>query len=63
MSSPKELRARLPALDGRTAFELIGLLDALVAELWLVYGDEIVRDSAADLVEGDLECSDQDLPF
>jgi hypothetical protein len=63
MSWPKELRARLPPLDGRTAFELIGLLDALVVELWLLYGDEIASDSARAIDGRDVDPSDDDLPF
>ncbi len=36
--------AKMPDLDGPTAFLLISLLDRLVEELWLLYGDEILRD-------------------
>lgn len=39
----KELIIELPNLDGETAFQLIGILDRIVAELWLAYGDEITQ--------------------
>ena len=42
------LQIRLPDLDGPRALQLIGILDAIVAELWLHYGDVIVRDSEVD---------------
>lgn len=58
------LRLRLPELDGPTAFRLIGLLDALVAELWLVYGDTIYRDAGL-TTPGPEEVPDRDadIPF
>ena len=46
MSGPS-LQIRLPELDGPRALQLIGILDAIVAELWLHYGQVIVRDADA----------------
>ena len=56
---------RLPELDGPTALQLIGILDAIVAELWLHYGDVMFRD-AKGAVDPDPEPDDEDfsdLPF
>jgi len=57
------LQIRLPELDGPRAFQLIGILDALVAELWLHYGDVIVRDSEADIDPDPQPEDPADLPF
>ena len=39
------LTAKMPHLDGESALRLIGILDRLVEELWLLYGDEIFQDA------------------
>lgn len=44
----RTLNISLPDLDGETAFKLIGLLDHIVAQLWLAYGDQIVQDDAGE---------------
>ena len=59
MSGPS-LQIRLPELDGPRALQLIGILDAIVAELWLHYGQVIVRDAEAHFEEPD---DTSDLPF
>lgn len=59
---PRTLEIRLPDLDGARALQLIGLLDAIVGELWVQYGDVIFgfADQESDDVDPD-EASD--LPF
>ena len=63
--SEKHLCIRLPELDGPRALQLIGILDAIVAELWLHYGDVMFRDAKAE-IDPDPEPDDEDvsdLPF
>ena len=63
--SEKHLCTRLPELDGPRALQLIGILDAIVAELWIHYGDVIVRDVEGE-IDPDPEPDDEDssdLPF
>lgn len=58
--SQTRLPKHLPELDGPRALLLIGILDAIIAELWLHYGEVIVRDAEAHVEE--LEDT-SDLPF
>lgn len=57
------LTLSLPQLDGPTAFQLIGILDAIVAELWIQYGDVIMQ--PPELASPDDEDPEDysDLPF
>ena len=61
--SQRILQIRLPELDGPRAVQLIGILDAIVAELWLHYGDDILRDAESEAVPDPEREDPSDLPF
>lgn len=57
------IQIRVPELDGPRAFQLIGILDAIVAELWIHYGDAIIRDAERDVDRLPELDESADLPF